>query len=59
MIDLHTHTLFSDGILLPSELVRRAYSAGYKALAITDHVDSSNIDFVMPRIAEAVKDVAE
>ena len=24
MIDLHTHTLFSDGELLPSELVRRA-----------------------------------
>ncbi|MBI4653950.1 MAG: histidinol phosphate phosphatase domain-containing protein [Nitrospirae bacterium] len=59
MIDLHTHSLFSDGVLLPSELVRRAYSKGYKVLAITDHVDSSNIDFVVPRIARAVKALAK
>jgi len=50
MIDLHTHTLLSDGELLPSELVRRALVKGYKAIALTDHVDSSNIDFVLPRI---------
>ncbi|RLD98934.1 MAG: PHP domain-containing protein, partial [Aquificota bacterium] len=24
MVDLHTHTTFSDGELIPSELVRRA-----------------------------------
>ena len=59
MIDLHTHSLFSDGTLLPSELARRAQFAGYKALAITDHVDSSNIDFVIPRIAVALKDIAK
>ncbi len=59
MIDLHTHTFFSDGVLLPSELIRRAYIAGYRALAITDHVDSSNIDFVVPRIIEVVNDLAE
>ncbi len=50
MIDLHTHTLLSDGDLLPSELVRRAIAKGYEAIALTDHVDSSNIDFVLPRI---------
>ena len=55
MIDLHTHTLFSDGELLPSELVRRAEVIGYKAIAITDHVDSSNIDFILPRIVKACK----
>lgn len=55
MIDLHTHTLFSDGELLPSELVRRAEVVGYKAIALTDHVDSSNIDFVLPRIARVCK----
>ena len=59
MIDLHTHSLFSDGALLPSELIRRAYISGYKAMAITDHVDSSNIDFVVPRIVEAVLAVSE
>lgn len=55
MIDLHTHTLFSDGELLPSELVRRAEVMGYTAIALTDHVDSSNIDFVVPRIAAVCK----
>jgi histidinol phosphatase-like PHP family hydrolase len=55
MIDLHTHTLFSDGELLPSELVRRAEVKGYKAIALTDHVDSSNIDFVIPRIVNICK----
>ncbi|HCC68522.1 MAG TPA: PHP domain-containing protein [Nitrospiraceae bacterium] len=55
MIDLHTHTLLSDGELLPSELVQRAYCLGYEAIAITDHVDFSNIDLVVPKIAEAIK----
>ena len=58
MIDLHTHSLFSDGVLLPSELARRACDVGYKALAITDHVDSSNIDFVVPRVAEALREIS-
>jgi histidinol phosphatase-like PHP family hydrolase len=55
MIDLHTHTLFSDGELVPAELIRRAEAIGYKAIAMTDHVDSSNIDLVVPRIAAALK----
>ena len=50
MIDLHTHSLFSDGVLVPSELVRRLEVMGYSAVAMTDHVDSSNLDFVIPRI---------
>jgi len=50
MIDLHTHSLFSDGELIPSELVRRAEILGYEAIAITDHADSSNLDFILPRI---------
>lgn len=55
MIDLHTHTLLSDGELLPSELVRRAEARGYRAIALTDHIDSSNIDFVLPRIVKVCK----
>jgi putative hydrolase len=55
MIDLHTHTFFSDGELIPSELIRRAEVIGYKAIAITDHVDSSNIDIVIPKIVSALK----
>ena len=56
MIDLHTHSLLSDGQLLPSELVRRAAVKGYQALAITDHVDLSNIDWVISRL---IKDCRE
>jgi predicted metal-dependent phosphoesterase TrpH len=36
-IDLHTHTLRSDGVLEPAELVRQAFEAGIRLLAITDH----------------------
>lgn len=54
MIDLHTHSIFSDGELVPSELIRRAAAIGYQAIAITDHVDSSNIDFVVPRVVKAI-----
>lgn len=49
-IDLHTHTLLSDGALLPSEHLRRAVAAGYGAIAITDHVDTSNIEDVLSRL---------
>lgn len=54
MIDLHTHTVFSDGELIPFELVRRAESIGYAAIAITDHMDSSNVDLIVPRVVKAV-----
>ena len=57
MIDLHTHSLFSDGELLPAELARRAEVAGYKALAITDHADSSNLDWVIPRLIQVCRDL--
>lgn len=55
MIDFHTHTFFTDGVLSPSELVRRAKVKGYEGLAITDHVDFSNIDFIVPRIVRAAE----
>jgi histidinol phosphatase-like PHP family hydrolase len=50
MIDLHTHTLLSDGVLLPAELVRRAQVLGAKAVAITDHADISNLEVILPQI---------
>ena len=58
MIDLHTHSLFSDGVLLVSELVARAHSKGYRAIALTDHIDSSNIDFVIPRVVQTLKELS-
>jgi putative hydrolase len=47
MIDLHTHTFFSDGELGPSELARRAYLKGYKVLGISDHADPSNVELLV------------
>jgi putative hydrolase len=57
MIDLHTHTLFSDGELLPAELVRRALVIGYQAIGLTDHADSSNLDLIVPRLVEVCRDL--
>jgi len=37
MIDLHTHTTFSDGSLTPTQLVEAAAAMGLTAVAITDH----------------------
>lgn len=54
MIDLHTHTFFSDGELVPAELVRRAAVAGYRALALTDHADSSNTRWLLGQIVDVV-----
>ena len=50
MIDLHTHSIFSDGELTPAELARRFEVTGYRVLAITDHGDQSNIDLIIPRL---------
>lgn len=57
MIDLHTHTLFSDGELVPAEHLRRVEVLGYSAVAITDHADSSNMDFIIPRIVKVAADL--
>ena len=56
MIDLHTHSTFSDGELIPAELARRAKVAGYRAVAITDHVDASNMDLVVPRVTAMARE---
>ena len=37
IVDLHSHTTASDGILTPSELVKRAVDNQINMLAITDH----------------------
>jgi len=50
------HSLFSDGELLPSELARRALVLDHKAIAITDHVDSSNVSSVA-KLIDAIDDI--
>ena len=36
-IDLHTHTVCSDGSMTPAELVRHARASGLAAVAVSDH----------------------
>jgi putative hydrolase len=55
MIDLHTHTLLSDGELLPLELARRAKVKGYTILGISDHVDIATIENVATSILKLTK----
>ncbi len=57
-IDLHTHSIFSDGELLPSEIARRAHVLDHEAVAITDHVDASNIESV-GKIINTVNDLRD
>ncbi|MCK4426843.1 MAG: histidinol phosphate phosphatase domain-containing protein [candidate division Zixibacteria bacterium] len=57
MIDLHTHTVLSDGALIPAELVRRAEINGYDAIGLTDHVDSGTMEIVLSQLIKASKDL--
>lgn len=56
MHDFHTHTLHSDGELLPSELIQRAVKKGYETIALTDHVDFSNIESVLKKLKKVESD---
>lgn len=47
MIDLHIHSVFSDGELIPSEIIRRFSEIGNEGLAITDHADFSNMVYIL------------
>lgn len=58
MIDLHLHTTFSDGVLIPAETARRARVAGYKALCFTDHADQSNLAFILENLLRFVRAAA-
>lgn len=57
MIDLHNHTFFSDGELVPTELIRRYAVAGYTAMAITDHADKSNTKWLLDNIVNVVDEI--
>lgn len=37
LVDFHTHSHFSDGVLAPAQLVERARARGVSTLALTDH----------------------
>jgi histidinol phosphatase-like PHP family hydrolase len=47
VIEFHTHTVFSDGTLLPAALARRARILDYQAVAFTDHADWTNYAWIL------------
>jgi 3',5'-nucleoside bisphosphate phosphatase len=51
-IDLHIHTLFSDGMFSPEEAVSYAKKTGLSAISITDH---DNIEGILPALKEGEK----
>lgn len=52
MIDLHSHTIASDGTATPAELIALAVAKNLQALAITDHDTFDGYDEALP-LAEA------
>jgi len=44
LIDLHTHSRYSDGVLAPAELVGLAAQRGVAMLALTDHDTTAGLD---------------
>jgi histidinol phosphatase-like PHP family hydrolase len=58
LYDLHTHSILSDGEMLPIELIRRMAVLGYTTVAITDHVDASNTTSVVGSLVQ-VRDSAK
>jgi predicted metal-dependent phosphoesterase TrpH len=49
VIDLHTHSSFSDGSDTPTELAQKAYELGISAIALTDHDTTASY----PQMSEA------
>jgi len=43
LIDLHSHSTISDGLLTPGDLVAHAAAKGVRALALTDHDDTAGL----------------
>ncbi len=58
MVELHCHSIFSDGELIPSELVRYAESLGYRGVIITDHVDMTNLELIAERFKNSTQSLS-
>lgn len=53
LCDFHTHTLLSDGVLSPVELIRRAAVNNYTTVALTDHAATGTMERIIRETAEA------
>lgn len=48
-MNLHTHTIYSDGSFLPEDVVLRAWQGGLRHIAVTDHFETSKLDDPLTR----------
>ena len=48
-LDLHTHSIYSDGALTPEEIVDTAIDLGLSAISITDHDNIMAFDYAQAR----------
>jgi len=48
LCDLHTHTVFSDGLVWPDVRIAEAWREGLDAISITDHIEYQPHDDVIP-----------
>lgn len=56
--DFHMHSFYSDGDLLPSEIARRTRVLGNRLIAITDHADASNLEWVVNALLRASEEIS-
>ena len=56
IIDLHTHTIFSDGTLPVMEHLHQAEKHGYSYIGVTDHVDAENIEEIVQKTIEGCRE---
>ncbi|MGM0380720.1 MAG: histidinol phosphate phosphatase domain-containing protein [bacterium] len=59
MYDCHTHTFFSDGVLGPAELIRRAEEKGLEGIVITDHVDSTTMEHTLENQLRGIEELKD
>ena len=52
LVDLHLHSIFSDGVMTPTELVAEAARIGLRAIALADH---DNVDGIPEAVAAGRK----
>ena len=58
-IDLHTHTVYSDGTFTPTELIALARDRGLDGVAVTDHDTTNGLVEAGAAGAEAGVEVAQ
>jgi len=51
--NLHLHSMYSDGVLTPKELCKKAKAMGYGAISLTDHYTDAGTDAIA-KAADAV-----